>query len=351
MIAPAASHDLVVIGASAGGVEVLRRVATDLPPDLAACVCVVLHIAPSSPSALPRILERAGRLPCRAAADGEPLAPGQILVAPPDHHLVIADGRLRLTVGPRENGHRPSIDALFRSAAKSRGSRVIGVILSGSRDDGAAGLAVIRANGGAVIVQDPRDAMYEGMPTSALAAVQADAVVPSDRMAEVVVAMVNGQPLPPGTDPPAGGDRPGPGQAPAGDGTTVTTVCPECGGVLSERDVSGIVQWECRVGHRYSPHSLLNAQAEDVEAAMWAAVRALEDRQIMMERMAARFENRDRQASARSMWRRAGDAADQARTLREALARAAVTSLRALVEDGAEGDMGQRGAAEEGLAS
>lgn len=192
----------MVIGASAGGVETLRRVAGGLPTDLAAAVCVVLHIAPSSPSALPRILARAGALPCQAAADGDELLPGRILVAPPDRHLIIEDGRVRVTVGPRENGHRPAIDALFRSASRARDGRVIGVILSGTRDDGSAGLALIKARGGATIVQDPEEAMYAGMPRSALSSVEPDAIVASRRVAAVVVAMVNGEQLPPGSDPP-----------------------------------------------------------------------------------------------------------------------------------------------------
>lgn len=372
-------HNLVVVGASAGGVETLRRVVADLPGDLDATVCVVLHLAPSSPSALPRILERSGRLPCRAARDGEPLEPSQILVAPPDRHLVIEDGHVRLTVGPRENGHRPAIDALFRSAAAERGGQVIGVILSGTRDDGSVGLAFIKANGGRAIVQDPKEAIYAGMPRSALASVAADAVVPSDRVGATVVAMVNGDKLPPGGEPPeeelsegelppVGGPTEGelppvggpteptpaaavPRQGSARGITALTTICPECGGVLSEQHQAGVVQWECRVGHRYSADSLLNAQAEDVEGAMWAAVRALEDRRLLLERMGTRFESRGQEISARSVRRRADDAARQAQMVREALASAALTSLREMGENGQERDLESLEDSEEGLAS
>lgn len=186
-----AHRDLVVIGASAGGVEVLTRVVKGLPADLRAAVCIVLHIAPGSPSMLAHILDRAGPLPCLPARDGDPLREGVILVAPPDRHLAIEDGHARLTVGPRENGHRPSIDVLFRSAAALE-SRVIGVVLTGNRDDGSAGLAVIKASGGATIVQDPNDAMYAGMPASAIAQIAVDAIVPSALVASTIAAMVNG---------------------------------------------------------------------------------------------------------------------------------------------------------------
>ena len=185
-------HDLVAIGASAGGVEVLKRVVSGFPPDLPACVCVVLHLAPSSPSALNRILARAGPLPCRVAVDGERLRPGEIVVAPPDRHLEVDGARIRVSLGPRESGHRPSVDVLFRSAARTRNGRVVGVVLSGMRDDGSAGLTQIKACGGATVVQDPQEASYAGMPLSALAQVEADAVVPSALIAETLVAMING---------------------------------------------------------------------------------------------------------------------------------------------------------------
>jgi two-component system chemotaxis response regulator CheB len=185
-------RDLVVIGASAGGVETLRQLVAGLPADLPAAVCIVLHISPGSPSALAGILGRAGPLPCRQARDGDPLESGHILVAAPDHHLVIEDRHVRLTTGPRENGHRPGVNALFRSAAQAGNGRVIGVVLSGNRDDGTAGLAVIKSNGGAAVVQDPDDALHAGMPASALAHVVVDAVAPAERLAAVLSNMVNG---------------------------------------------------------------------------------------------------------------------------------------------------------------
>lgn len=276
-------RDLVVIGASAGGVEVLTRVVQGLPADLRAAVCIVLHIAPGSPSMLAHILGRAGRLPCRSARDGERLRQGVILVALPDHHLVIEDGHVRVTVDPREDGHRPSIDVLFRSAAAALDRRVVGVVLSGTRDDGSAGLAMIKANGGATVVQDPKEAMYPGMPASAIAKVDVDAIVSSHRIASTIAAMVNGE------DPPRGtwSDDPDP---PAGD--RATAVCPECGEVLSQRAEGGVPRWECPAGHRYSPDTLIDAQADSVDGALRAAVWAPADRAALLGRIALQAELR-----------------------------------------------------------
>ena len=322
-------RDLVVIGASAGGVEVLREVVAQLPPDLAAAVCIVLHIAPGSPSALGPILQRAGRLPCRAARDGDELREGEVLVAPPDRHLVIEDAVAKLTLGPRENGHRPAVDALCRSAAHARGGRVIGVILSGTRDDGTAGLAVIKAHGGCAVVQDPEDALYAGMPASAIANVSVDAIVRSSRIADTVAAMVNGGDIPPQPTPHGGP----PAVAPKGE--QVTTICPECGGVLSERPAGAVTQWECRVGHRYSPDTLADAQAQGVEAALWAAVRALEDRKLLLSRLADQARARDRPRSADAFHRRAEAALRHAQQVRAALGHAAATTLRTIEHAGA----------------
>lgn len=168
---------VVVIGASAGGLEGLTRIAGQLNPDLEAAVFVVLHLSPSATSALPSILSRAGRLIATHPRDGEATEHGKIYVAPPDRHLVLEPGRVLLGRGPRENRVRPSIDVLFRSAASAYGPRVIGVVLSGYLDDGAAGLLAIKQQGGIAVVQDPDDAQCPSMPQAALEAVAADHVV------------------------------------------------------------------------------------------------------------------------------------------------------------------------------
>lgn len=317
-------RDLVVIGASAGGVETLMRVVADLPRTLSAAVCIVLHIAPESPSALAGILARAGRLPCRPAGDGDPLVPGEILVAPPNRHLVIEDDRVRLTIGPRENNHRPAVDALFRTAAQEHGNRVLGVVLTGTRDDGTAGLAVIKAQGGAAIVQDPADALYPGMPANALRNVSVDAVLPSSEIARAIERMVDEDLNPPDPDmTQARIDEESSGGI---------TICPECGGVLSERAEAGVTYWECRVGHRYSTVTLADAQADGVEAALWTAIRALTDRARLLHSLAARARSRGQVQSARLFQRRAELAGQQAELVRGALTQAADTTLRNLAD-------------------
>jgi two-component system chemotaxis response regulator CheB len=316
---------LIVIGASAGGVETLKDVVSRLPEDFPAAICVVLHIAPSSPSALADILSRAGRLPCRPAEDGTPLRAGTIVVAPPDHHLVVEDNVARLSVGPRENGHRPSVDVLFRSAAAARHDQVVGVVLSGNRDDGAAGLAAIKAYGGAAIVQDPDEAMYPGMPANALAHVAVDAVVPSALIAETLSAMVRGEDPGPGR-----GDNNRPREESADE--TLTSVCPECGGVLTEEHPAGVPQWECHVGHRYSSRSLANAQADRVEQAMWTSVRMLRDRSALLNRMADHAQARQQPRSARRFRNQANDASDQANVVLAALRDAAGNTLRSVAD-------------------
>jgi two-component system chemotaxis response regulator CheB len=303
-----------VIGASAGGVEALKALVSRLPSDLPAAVCVVLHLAPTSPSALAGILARAGTLPCRAARSSEQLLPGEILVAPPDHHLVVEDGRVRLDAGPRENGHRPSIDTLFRSAAHAKADRVVGVVLSGTRDDGAAGLASITVHGGAAVVQEPDDAMYAGMPESALAQSSVDAVGPLSVLADAITALVRGDDLPDGvrSTVPTAEPRPAPS-------SPLTLVCPECGGVLSERNPESAEGSACHVGHAYAPESLVHAQGAAVEAALWTALRSLEDRAALLRRMSERAVGGGQRRSAELFAHQAETAQEQVHLLRRVI--------------------------------
>jgi two-component system chemotaxis response regulator CheB len=182
-------RDILLIGASAGGVQALSAVVGALPRDLPAAVFVVLHIAPYGRSAMPMILSRAGVLPATHAEDGEPIEPGRVYVAPADHHLMLEPGRVRLSRAPTENGQRPSVDVLFRSAAQAYGPRCVGVVLTGNLDDGTIGLAVVKKYGGIAVVQDPEEADYPSMPRSALHNVEVDYVSPLAGIAPLLVEL------------------------------------------------------------------------------------------------------------------------------------------------------------------
>jgi two-component system chemotaxis response regulator CheB len=186
-------HDIIVVGASAGGVEALSALVGSLPPDLPAAILIVLHVPPWSRSELPRILSRSGPLPASSAQHDAPIEPGHIYVAPPDHHLLLEDGRTVLWRGPRENRHRPAVNTLFRSAAVSHGPRVTGVILTGAMDDGSAGLWWVRRYGGATVVQDPDEAFVPDMPLSALEYVDSAQVARLSEMGTLLTALANGE--------------------------------------------------------------------------------------------------------------------------------------------------------------
>jgi two-component system, chemotaxis family, protein-glutamate methylesterase/glutaminase len=182
-------HDIVVVGASAGGVEALVDLARSVPPDLPAAMFVVLHVPSTGSSALPEILSRQGSLPAAHVKDGEPIELGRIYVAPPDHHLLLRTGHVHLARGPRENGHRPAVDPLFRSAAGEYATRVIGVVLSGALDDGTAGLVAVKGRGGLAVVQEPADALYPAMPGSAIEHVRVDHVLPAAAMGPLLARL------------------------------------------------------------------------------------------------------------------------------------------------------------------
>src|SRR5262249_2475817 len=193
-----ANRDIVVVGASAGGVEPLTKLVAGLPRDLPAAVFVVVHLPATTRSFLPNILSRAGALVAVHPEDGAPIRPGHVYVAPPNHHLLVEPGRMRLLAGPRVNRVRPAADPLFRSAARAYGERVTGGVLSGTQDDGAAGLAAIKERGGVAIVQDPADALFSGMPCSALERAPVDRCARAPELADVIMELV-AQPLRTGT--------------------------------------------------------------------------------------------------------------------------------------------------------
>jgi two-component system chemotaxis response regulator CheB len=254
-------------------VEALCALVASLPETFSAAGLVVLHISPTGPSVLPRILERAGKLPARHPRDGERLHGGVFLVAPPDRHLVVAGDRVHLLAGPKENGHRPAADMLLRSTAETYGARSAGVVLSGTMDDGAAGLRAIRAAGGLALVQDPEQAAFPSMPRAAIEEADPHMVAPVADLAAHICDWLARLPQ----DPPQALVRTsGPGSDDETDLTPMT--CPECGGTLWLSDAHGAHRFRCRVGHTFSFDGLLLGKRTALEHALWAAVVALEER-------------------------------------------------------------------------
>ena len=320
------AKQIVVVGTSAGGIEALRTLAAALPADFQAPICVVMHTAPQSPGVLGQILSHAGPLKATNAVNNERLHPGHIYIAPPDCHLVVEPGKLRVTKGPKENRFRPAIDPLFRSAAQVYGPGAVGVILTGSLDDGAAGLWTVKQLGGTAIVQDPADALYPGMPQSAIAHVHVDHVAPLAALAPLLVEL---------TAAPA--EIPEEFAVPdhvdvevkiamehnpidAGlmrIGEPSPFACPECHGVLLRLDDGPYTRFRCHTGHAYSIESLLAAISEQIEESLWTAIRALEEGQLLLSRMAEHLKISHGGANANRLLARAMEAKEQSDVIRK----------------------------------
>ncbi len=326
-------RDLVVIGASAGGVETLQQLVAGLSPDLPAAVLIVQHLLPVGSTVLPNILSRATSLPCSMAHEGDALVAGRILIAPADRHLVVCEDHVTLSAGPRENSSRPAVDVLFRSAARSYGPRVIAVVLSGALDDGTAGMVAVRACGGVGIVQDPASAIQPSMPRCALEGAGADYVLPvaaipamlaelttaeldvewtgpSDLVsAEVELAQVSA-----GTAHRLEGARIG---EPSG------LTCPECGASLFRIEDGGPTRFRCGLGHAWSPETLVAQQRTALESALWMALRTLEERAALTGELSQRALAAGRGLSGQSFEEQSREAIRAAALVRELLLRAA----------------------------
>jgi two-component system, chemotaxis family, protein-glutamate methylesterase/glutaminase len=313
-----AEHDVVVIGGSAGGVEALKQLCGNLPEDFPAAICVVLHISPSSRSFLPELISRVSKLPARHPVDGETIKHGTIYIAPPDTHMLVRSGHVILRRGPHENRSRPAINPLFRSAAVSYRSRVIGVVLSGTLDDGSAGLIAVKLCGGICVVQDPDDAMWPEMPRNALRQDGVDHTVPVADLAKLLTRLVHepSGPMPPipanlileakiaalETYMPAE-------QVTLGRPTRLS--CPQCSGVLNEITDEGSTRFRCQVGHAFTEDALMAAQNDELERALESAVRIHRDRASLFRRMQHTSEH-DAMPHAAARWRAGADESDHA---------------------------------------
>ena len=295
---PTEHRDIIVIGASAGGVEALRSLISALPADLPAAIFVVLHLWPGGKSFLPEILRRVSPLKVDHAIDGDAVEHGRIYVAPPDLHLFVNKGAIVVRRGPRENRCRPAVNPLFRSAAAAYGRRCIGVILTGTMDDGAAGLWTLKQAGGLAIVQDPMDAAFGDMPQSALAATEVDHCVPLSQIAPLLrqvcrtpLEEIINPALPEVAKLSDAGAKMKPLEMEIDSvGKRSVFSCPECNGALWELQEGGQLSFRCHVGHAYSANALSDEQSTVLEQSLWSALRALAESAALDERLATRSE-------------------------------------------------------------
>lgn len=323
-------HDIIVVGASAGGVEALKTLVAGLPKDLPAALFIVVHIRAESKSFLPEILSRYGALPATHAKDREVIEHGRIYLAPPNYHLLVKRGYMRLVQGPKENSTRPAVDPLFRTAAKAYGRRAVGVVLSGTLDDGTAGLIDLKKLGGIAVVQDPDDALFSGMPSSAIEHANVDHILPISSIASALVRLAYEPVEEEGAEAVSSESEINrdtdivevDGTALREDGhpgPASNFTCPDCGGTLFQVREKGFLQFRCRVGHAFSGQSLVAGQAESQEVALWAAIRSLEERAELMHKMATNARERNSWFSAQRYEAQGKEAEQRADLIRHAL--------------------------------
>jgi two-component system, chemotaxis family, protein-glutamate methylesterase/glutaminase len=293
-------RDIVVIGASAGGIQALTTLVAGLSRDFPASILVVVHIPPYAVSRLPEILSRSGPLLATHAQQGEAIAPGRIYVAPPDRHLLVRSGWIELSRGPRENHARPAIDPMFRTAARAYGRRTVGVVLSGALYDGSMGLLAIKTRGGMAIVQDPGEASVDSMPRRAIERAAADHILPVAEIATALTDLVQQPVIAQGENTmvntidaeerleaviaedfveQANDGRP--------EETTLFT-CPDCGGVLWQGGDGPVLRFRCHVGHAFAPELLLSQKSEELETALWSSLRLLKEKATLTLQLANR---------------------------------------------------------------
>ncbi|WP_022826304.1 chemotaxis protein CheB [Hymenobacter norwichensis] len=323
-------RDIIVIGASAGGVTALLALVETLPADFPAPIFIVQHIGADSKSVLPEVLGRVTPLTVKHAVDGEAFAAGTIYVAPPDHHMLLEDEKVLVKRGPKENRFRPSIDALFRSAGYGYGPRVIGVVLTGYLDDGTSGLWSVQRLGGLAVVQDPRDAQSPAMPANALEFVTADHIVPLAQLGSLLVQLT-AEPAP---------KKPRVTKAEldllglelaiakAGNafslgvidhGQLTSFTCPECHGALTQLIEGQLLRYRCHTGHAYTVSALLGEVTQSVEGFLYQAMRGMEETHMLLRTLEKHFVQAKQPAVADLFRRKAEESGAQARQMHEAI--------------------------------
>jgi len=322
-----AQRDIIVIGASAGGVYALKELIAALPADLPATLFIVLHVSPNMPSLLPSILNHVGKLKAVHPSDGEPILPGHIYVAPPDHHLLVENNQVLVKKGPKENRFRPSIDALFRSAAYTYGPRVIGVIMTGLLDDGTSGMWSVKRLGGVSVIQEPEEALYPSMPESVKENVAVDYVVPVSEMGKLFVELTQQTVEPRPALSPQEVERMSTEIKIAEqdnaftmqileEGNVVPLTCPECHGALVSIQEGTLIRYRCHTGHGFTAGSLLADVNKNVEAALWNAIRGLDEAQILLQQTARVLQLAGNKGAAQEYGLKADEAQQRAEKIR-----------------------------------
>ncbi|MCB0163721.1 MAG: chemotaxis protein CheB [Anaerolineae bacterium] len=317
---------LILLGGSAGGFKAAVKVIANLEANVPAAIILVLHLGPGPASGVAAQLTKIGLLPAALAVDGEPLEAGRIYIAPPDYHTLIRENTISLSRGPRVNQSRPAIDLTFRSAAVSYGTQAIGVILSGMLDDGATGLLAIKRCGGVTVCQDPADALYPDMPQSAIACVHPDHTLPALAIGNLLnrltkTAVETKAPVPADIMLENRFDLNNRDDLDQMDqlGRRVPVSCPECGGPLWEIKKNGVSHYRCHIGHSLTTHSLLMRQDEAIESTLWIALRTLEEKARMQEKLAQGEQASDRKMLVGSFRQRAAETRAHAERLRKLL--------------------------------
>jgi two-component system, chemotaxis family, protein-glutamate methylesterase/glutaminase len=323
-----ANKNIIVIGASMGGIDAMRALVNRLSKSFPATILFVQHMGPTTPSLLPQILANAGPLPVSFPKDFEPLKSSHIYVAPPDHHLLLEQGYVRLTRGPKENRFRPSIDSLFRSAAYAYGPRVVGVVLTGMLDDGTAGLWAVKDRGGTTIVQDPGEAVAPSMPQSAMQYVEVDYRLPLSRIAPLLKQLAHTPVDEEGVY--AVSKRMKIEVEIAKEDTAIDKgiqdlfeasnyTCPECHGVLLQLKEGGFLRFRCHTGHAYSAGTLLEEVQKMTEDSLWGAIRSLEEHIFLVRQLAEILEINKRGVDAEGLLQQIKKVEQKADLVRQAV--------------------------------
>lgn len=323
-------RDIVVIGGSAGSIEVLIDLVKKLPEDLNAAVFVVLHLPAMYKSSLDKILTKAGTLPVVFAEDGEKFSKGTIYLAPPDHHLLIEGGRTLVKKGPKENRFRPSIDALFRSAAYNYGERVIGVVLTGMMDDGTSGLWSIKRLGGVTLVQNPSEAVHPGMPNSVLQNVDVDKVISVKDLPAILQDLMK-EPIEHSngkgnnehehelmkTEVAIAAGKNALERGILDMGTFTPFTCPECHGALVSFKEGNHTRFRCHTGHAFSSSALLDELTKSVEDSFWNTLRGMEETILLLEAKGKELESGGDRDAAKEFYKKAQEVRDQSHQIRK----------------------------------